>query len=395
MLSAALVVRPELAEAHNDLGVAWRAWAGWRRRSPHSIALDLAPDLADAQNNLGIALIHSRELDGAQKCFEAAIGVNPNAAEAHLGLGLVMASVGRFDAALSSLDRAVAIRPDLPEPWAVRARALRGLGRLDEALGSAERAIELQPDDARAHCLRGFLLDELHRCDRALISLEHAIRLEGENSEAHQNRGVVLAKIGRYDEAVAAFDQALRLLPDYDEARRNRARALLTMGDFDRTWDELGAGTIDRNSNGRWLSQRRWQGEPLAGRTILLHEEQGLGDAIQFIRYAALVKTRGGRVVLVCRKSLVQLAWTCPGIDVVVPRDEPLPAFDVHAPLMSLMCLFTKSVEAIPSAIPYLKAASARGTIGGSGWLLDAASRWVLPGKEIPNTPGIGIGHSH
>jgi hypothetical protein len=97
-------------------------------------------------------------------------------------------------------------------------------------------------------------------------------------------------------------------------------------------------------------------GEPLEGRTILIHFDQGLGDAIQFVRYAALVKARGGRVIVACQEPLVPLLQTCPGIDQVITRGEALPPFDVHSPLMRLMCLFTRTAQEIPATVPYLRA---------------------------------------
>jgi hypothetical protein len=171
---------------------------------------------------------------------------------------------------------------------------------------------------------------------------------------------VVLVRLARYEHAITAFDEALCLDPDYDEARGNRARALLTLGHFDRGWEEFESRVRDRNHSGKGHSRPLWMGEPLEGRTILLHVEQGLGDAIQFMRYAAQVKARGGRVLLVCQQSLVGLAETCPGIDRVVRRGDRLPEFDVHSPLMRLMSLFSKNVEAIPAPIPYLRADAAR-----------------------------------
>ena len=309
---------------------------------------------------LGEALIHLGELDEARTCFESALGLAPQSPEAHLGLGLVMLNRGQFEAALPYLHRAVELGPDRPESHALLERALRGTGCIDQALACAEQVIQLLPDDAQARCVRGFLLDELRRCDEALTSFDHAIRLDPLHAEAHHNRGVVLVRLTRYDEAIAAFDEAIRLAPDYDDARGNRARALLTLGHFDRGWEEFEGRVRDRNPKSPERSRELWTGEPLLGRTILLHVEQGLGDAIQFMRYIAHVKERGGRVAFSCPQPLVPLAATCPGIDQVVPRGDRLPEFDVHSPLMRLMCLYTKAVEAIPAAIPYLRADATR-----------------------------------
>ena len=92
----------------------------------------------------------------------------------------------------------------------------------------------------------------------------------------------------------------------------------------------------------------------MAGRTVLLHVEQGLGDTIQFIRYAALVKQAGGRVVVECPNRLLPLLASCPGIDLLVASGSPLPDFDVHAPLMSLPRIFKTRLLTIPADIPYL-----------------------------------------
>ena len=102
------------------------------------------------------------------------------------------------------------------------------------------------------------------------------------------------------------------------------------------------------------FAQALWDGQPLEGRTILLHADQGLGDAIQFVRYAPLVKRRGGAVVVQCARPLVSLFKSCPGIDRLLGRDEAIPAFDVHAPLSNLAAVFHTALDDIPRAIPYL-----------------------------------------
>ena len=267
-----------------------------------------------------------------------------------------MLNLGQFEAALPYLRTAVDLGPDRPESHALLERGLRGAGRIDEALACAEQVLRLVPNDAQAHCVRGFLLDELRRCDEALTSFDHAIRLSPHHAEAHHNRGVVLVRLTRYEEALAAFDEAIRLATEYDDARGNRARVFLTLGQFDLGWEEFEGRVRGRNAARPGHSRPLWMGEPLTGRTILLHVEQGLGDTIQFMRYIAQVKQCGGRVLFLCPQPLVRLAATCPGIDVVVPHGDRLPEFDVHSPLMRLMRFFSKTVDDIPAPIPYLQA---------------------------------------
>ena len=320
----------------------------------------LRPDHLVAHLRLGEALVNLGELDEAKACFEVALRLAPEAPEAHLGLGLVLITQEQFEAAVPSLRRAAALAPERPEAQALLERAFRGLGRLDEALEAAEQALRLQPDDADGHCLHGFLLDELRRVEEAIRSYDRAIELDPNHSEAHHNRGVALGKLARYEEAIAAFDQALRLRPDYPEAWRNRALARLILGDLERGWADLEWGWKRRLLNKPPCPLPLWTGEPLQGRTILLHEDQGLGDAIQFVRYAAHVQARGGRVVVLCRKPLARLLETCPGIDQVVVRGEALPECDVHSSLVRLMGLFTKTLETIPASVPYFRADPAR-----------------------------------
>jgi tetratricopeptide (TPR) repeat protein len=394
-LRRAVALAPESADAHGNLGMAWfqlgrveDAAASLRqaiRCNPdHPMApsalgyllsargnfaelaevfrplTQLRPDHLVAHLRLGEALVNLGELDEARACFDVALRLAPESPEAHLGLGLVLITQEQFEAALPPLRRAAALAPERPEAQTMLERALRGLGRLDEALEAAEQALRLQPEDAEAHCLRGFLLDELRRAEEAVASFDRALQLDPNHSEAHHNRGVALGKLARYPEAIAAFDAALRLRPDYPDAWRNRALAWLILGDLQRGWTGLEWGWKRRLLNRPPLPRPLWDGEPLAGRTILLHEEQGLGDTLQFIRYAPMVKARGGRVVVQCQKPLARLLETCPGIDQVVVRGEALPECDVHSSLVRLMGLFTRTLDTIPASVPYLWADPAR-----------------------------------
>jgi hypothetical protein len=155
---------------------------------------------------------------------------------------------------------------------------------------------------------------------------------------------------------LASFEETLRLRPDYPKARTNRAIAWLQMGDYERGWPEYEWRWQTEDFTPRSFRQPRWDGSPLEGRTILLHTEQGLGDTIQFIRYAPLVQQRGGVVLVEAAARLLPLLARCPGIDRLVARGTPLPAFDVETPLLSLPALFGTTLQTVPAAIPYLSA---------------------------------------
>src|SRR5207244_2371912 len=147
---------------------------------------------------------------------------------------------------------------------------------------------------------------------------------------------------------------ALWFEPDAASIHWNRALTRLQMGDYERGWPEYEWRWLRRRAVPRRFLQPRWDGAPLNGRTILLYSEQGLGDTIQFVRYAPLVKERGGRVILECPGMLLDLFRSCPGIDQVVAEAQPLSEFDVQVPLMSLPALFGTTLKTVPTDVPYL-----------------------------------------
>ena len=172
---------------------------------------------------------------------------------------------------------------------------------------------------------------------------------------------MVLRDLGKLEEAVTSYRKALALKPDLAETHYNLAMVLLLRGDFVQGWQEYEWRwqTAQMKLELRNFPQPQWQGQSLPHGTILLRTEQGLGDTIQFIRFAALVKERVGTVLCTCPPSLVRLLRTCAGIDGIIPIGEPLPAFDVQVPLMSLPGILQTTLETIPAPIPYLQADAA------------------------------------
>jgi hypothetical protein len=146
----------------------------------------------------------------------------------------------------------------------------------------------------------------------------------------------------------------LELKPDYADAHLNRAVAWLLAGDWQRGWPEYQWRWRTKHLIPRRFPQPAWAGEPLTGKAILLHAEQGLGDTIQFVRYASLVKQHDATVIMECPKPLLALLEGCAGVDQLVGQGDDLPAFDVHAPLLSVPGILNTSLETIPARIPYL-----------------------------------------
>ena len=216
------------------------------------------------------------------------------------------------------------------------------------------QAVRLQPGSAEAHNNLGLAQTDLGRFAEAEASYQQALRLNPSYVEAHVNLASACKEQGRLDEALAGYEMALRLDPGSVGAHWNRSLAWLAAGDYERGWAEYEWRWRRKQTPPRPFRQPAWDGAPLAGRTILLWMEQGLGDMIQFLRYARLVKEQGGTVAVECPAFLLPLFSTCPGIDRLVAEGSELPPFDVQAPLLSLPRLLGTTRAGIPAGVPYL-----------------------------------------
>jgi len=190
--------------------------------------------------------------------------------------------------------------------------------------------------------------------EESLESCLKALTLKPQFLGALHNLGSALQAQGELEEAAECFQKALRLDPNHAKTHLNQASLMLVQGDFERGWEEYEWRWKTGQLPKREFREPRWMGEPLSGRTILLHAEQGLGDTLQFIRYAALVKRLGARVVVECQKPLVKLLSRSQGIDQLAAQGDDVPHFDVHAPLLSLPRILRTTVNSIPADVPYL-----------------------------------------
>jgi hypothetical protein len=228
--------------------------------------------------------------------------------------------------------------------------------RSGDAVPFYRRALRLRPDAAETRMNLGVALSDLGEFDEALACFDSALRLQPDFPEAMDNIGMTMARLGRWEEALTWYDRALSIRPDFPEAHRNRAFLWLTLGDYERGWPEHEWRLTCRNHRGVPVPRPFWRGEELSGRTILLHAEQGLGDVVHFIRYAAAARARGARVIAACPDSLLRLVARCPGVDAVQDWYGPVPECDVHAPLMSLPAILGTTMATVPAACPYLSA---------------------------------------
>lgn len=318
-------------------------------------AAELAPQLPMAHHNLGIALAESGNLVGAAASLQHAIGLNPKYPDAYYNLGNVLVRLGRVADAAASFRRAWELRPDYVDCINNYALALIDLGRAKEAtvlLGHAARLNANQPYTLNN---LGLAYTATGEYEKAEAVLEQSLSLAPRSVDAWNNLANCYRAAGQLDRAMAAFEVALSVDPEHVSARWNRSLCLLESGDFERGWAEFEWRLRKPESRVRSFPQPMWQGEPLRGKTILLHAEQGWGDTFQFLRFAPLLQRLGAKVILLCPRPLVPLCSRTPGVGIVHPDDSPPPPFDVHLPLMSLPHRLSLRLETIPSE-PYLVA---------------------------------------
>jgi tetratricopeptide (TPR) repeat protein len=355
----AIALNPNLPEVHSNLGNALKnkgqldeAIAAYRQ------AIALNPNLSEAHNNLGVTLKEKGQLDEAIAALRQAIALNPNLSEANTNLGIALQDKGQLDEAIAAHRRVIAGNPTLPEARYNLGNALQDKRQLDEAIAAYRQAIALRPNYAEAHSNLGNALRDKGQLDEAIAAHRRAIALNPSLAEGHSNLGIALKDKGQLDEAMAAFRQAISVRPNYAEAHVNLSLSLLTSGYFQQGWEEHEWRWKCREfpSPRRHFAQGQWDGSPLEDRTLLLHAEQGVGDAIQFIRYLPLVAQRGGKIIIECHTALQRLFRTVAANCQVVVPSQSLPAFDLHCPLLSLPRVFGTNLGNIPNTVPYLRA---------------------------------------
>jgi tetratricopeptide (TPR) repeat protein len=315
------------------------------------------PALAEAHNARGIALAGLGRVQDALASFDRALEIKPDYAECCNNRGIVLQELGRLDAALADFDRALVLKPGNARVHNNRGTVLGELQRWDDAVTAYEKAIALDPSYAEAFYNRGLALHDLRRLEDALASFDEAIALRGDYAQAHHNRGAVLQDLLRPDAAIRAYGEAIRLSPDNAESYANQAYCQLQLGHFEDGWRlHEWRKKLPRPVGHRALAQPLWLGrEALTNKTIFVHWEQGYGDTIQFCRYAKLLASLGGRVVMSVQDPLHRLLSQLRGPQIEILRDAEAPQrFDYHCPMMSLPFALGTTLQTIPSAPRYL-----------------------------------------
>ena len=309
----------------------------------------------DALHGLGSIHQKSGRLDTALVLFQEALKADQTRAEGFGSLGLVFYALKDFARALTSFEAGLRLAPNNVELRNRRGVALLELGRSREALEEFQDVLRTEPShfEALGNCAN--TLFKLNRPAEAIELYDRALELKPGNAPLWTNRAIALRRLERPHEALMCAMRALAEQPDFAPAHFVDSTVRLYLGDFSgwRGYEWRWGGTMAAQR--RKLAAPLWLGEgPVAGKTILLHAEQGFGDTIQFVRYAPLVAALGARVILEVQPQLVRLLSGMDGVAQVLPRKAPLPPFDLHCPMLSLALAFGTALENIPAVVPYI-----------------------------------------
>ncbi|MBJ6801191.1 tetratricopeptide repeat protein [Geomonas propionica] len=292
------------------------------------------------------------DLDGAVRLYRALLTRLPDCAEVYNNLGLALQDLGDVAEAEASYRRAMELKPSLADACNNLGTLLVGRAQHDDAEPLFRRAVELDPTYLPAYVNLGSCLQVLEQPAQAVELYLRAITLDPGYLEARINLGTAYQDLMQPQQAIATYRELLRLAPDHPEAHWNLALSLLSVGDFQEGWREYEWRLAGCEPE---LGVPVWRGEELGGRTILLQCEQGLGDTLQFIRYAPLVAQRGGRVVVRCQiPALKPLLERVPCVTTVCGPADELPPCDYQVQLLSLPHLFGTTLDNMPPWRPYL-----------------------------------------
>ncbi|MBC8240609.1 MAG: glycosyltransferase family protein [Alphaproteobacteria bacterium] len=259
---------------------------------------------------------------------------------------------GEYDQAVLAYSRALTLDGTNADIYNNLGVCLRAQGKLAAASACYRRALVLKPNDAGVLSNLGNTQRDMYDLRSAIASLSKAVRNAPQSPEAVYNLGLTLRDAGDNDKAIACFESALGMRKDYATCHVDYGVSLMLKGDLAKGFEEY--DWRSRMTAARTPEQPRWDGSDLNGKTILLQQESGMGDVIQFLRYIPAVKEKNANVIVECHGSLARLIATAPGVDKVIIADSPLPNFDVYAPIMSLPLILGTAEDTASDSIPYL-----------------------------------------
>ncbi len=319
--------------------------------------LQQQPQHVDALSLLGVIACQQGKLEEGIALYRQALSLRPEHRQARENLNLALCKQGKrlIDEAIANLNLMINFNSNNASMHLTLGGIYQEQGMLDQALHHYQQALAANPTDPNTLNRMGMILQLQNKSNLAIHFHQRVLAIQPNNVDALISLAKAKLDQGDVEAGLKYANQALMISPDHAVSRYNRALMLLSKGDFAQGFPEYEWRLKTSEFPPCPFTQPKWDGSELNGKTLLLHAEQGLGDTIQFIRYAAIATQKGGRVILTCHRPLMRLLSTIPGIEQIAPMGLPLPEFHVYIPLMSLPAVLGTTLETIPAQVPYLK----------------------------------------
>ncbi len=358
-------VHPDSPDAHNNLGVAHKALGNWQQAGrAFETAIKANPEYDQAFYNLGALMEDRRLFSDAEKCYRHVLKLKPGDPQSQYNLANVLKAQGLWSDAEEAYRSVLALQPNNQDVRINLAFVLVQQERLTDAVNIYQQILAADPNYYEIHNNLSYIHDRQGNPEAAIASAQAALAIFDDYPDGHNNWGTALRSMHRLDEACERFQKALDLRPDFALAEFNLATTRMLSGDLKSGW----SGYERRSETGeirdavtppRQFDQPRWDGQPISGKRLLVHSDQGFGDTIQFVRFLEQVKQRSAaHVVFECQPQLVSLLSDNPAIDEIIADGEPLPEFDLQVSLSSLGGLLSIELDNLPAKVPYIQAGS-------------------------------------
>jgi tetratricopeptide (TPR) repeat protein len=335
------------------------------------------PHHAEAYHMLAVIAHQAGNMPVAIEMLRLAIAANDRIPLYHSNYCELLRLAGRTQEAVAAGERATILDPTLPQAHCNLGVAYYDAGDYRAAARSYERALAHDPQFAEAWSNLGNALRAQHKLDDALVAYDRALAVRRDYADAHANKASTLHLIGRIDEAIATYRHAIALDPMQANAHSGLSLLLLLNGNLDYGWMEYEWRWRSSEMPARRVAGTLWEGDRTPGKRLFIHSEQGLGDALQFVRYLPLLMARGASIILLVPETLrILLVESLPAVT-VWDEQAPLPPYDRHCPLLSLPRLFRTTLESIPADVPYVRAPK------------EAAARWA---ERLGDARGLKVG---
>jgi tetratricopeptide (TPR) repeat protein len=362
LLEKAVALSPDVAQFHHDLGSAL-AMLGKHAEALGSLAeaIKLAPNEAWIRADAGMSLLALGENVQGLNELQMAVQMAPDDPRLLINFGMALGRFGAHEQAEQWLTYATQLAPQAALAWTLLADSLWVQGKWDSALPAADRAVQLAPDDAAAQLALGNALQMTAHFEQAAAAFRTVLKFDPDVTSAQQSLAQALRKMGRIDESLAEYDKVLTRSPEEIDARVDRALVLLTLGRYDEGFTDYElrsqlphfAERMDR-------TRQRWDGSDPAGKAIVIINDQGMGDLIQFIRYAPLLADRGARVWVACPPALESIIMSVRGVSGVIDLQSPAMGNELWVWEASLPAMFKTTIDTIPADMPYVRADTPR-----------------------------------